>query len=237
MPPYMVDDNGIIKEWLTPKLTNNDSHRHSSQLYPLYDGLPEEIANSPKLRDAFKKSIEYKLDKHWKNNQAGFMSFGLVQLGQSATSLGEGELAYHCLKHLVNRFWLNNLASMHNHRSLFNMDISGGMPAVIIKMLVASDPGKIRLLPALPPAWPSGAIEGALCRGGIEIRSLQWDEKQIRVTLVSRTAQQILLESPAGLAQIAVTRGGATTGNITNGDRCQLTLPASQEVSLEIQRK
>ncbi len=201
MPDYMIDDNGIIKEWLTPKLTNNDSHRHSSQLYPLYDGLPEEIAKSPELRAAFKKSIEYKLDKHWKNNQAGFMSFGLVQLGQSATSLGEGELAYHCLKHLVNRFWLNNLASMHNHRSLFNMDISGGMPAVIIKMLVASDPGKIQLLPALPAAWPTGAIDGVLCRGGIEIRSLKWDKDRILVTLTSAKAQQIVLESPAGIAQ------------------------------------
>ncbi len=170
MPEYMIDDNGIIKEWLTPRLENRDSHRHSSQLYPLFDGMPEEIAQSPELQAAFRKSIEYKLDKHWKNNQRGFMSFGLVQLGQAATSLGESELAYHCLRHLVNRFWLNNLASMHNHRSLFNMDISGGMPAVIIKMLVASDVGKIQLLPALPAAWPAGRIEGVLCRGAIEIR-------------------------------------------------------------------
>ena len=63
------------------------------------------------------------------------MSFGVVQLGQAATSLGESEMAYKCLIPLVNRYWLNNLASMHNHKSLFNMDISGGMPAVIIKML------------------------------------------------------------------------------------------------------
>ncbi len=177
MPQYMIDDHGIIKEWLTPRLENNDDHRHCSQLYPLLDGMPEEIARSPELRAAFRKSIEYKLDKHWKNNERGFMSFGLVQLGQAATSLGEGELAYHCLRHLVNRFWLNNLASMHNHRSLLNMDISGGMPAVIIKMLVASDVGKIQLLPALPAAWPSGRIEGVACRGAIEIQSLQWEGK------------------------------------------------------------
>ena len=164
------------------------------------------------------------------------MSFGLVQLGQAATSLGEGELAYHCLKHLVNRFWLNNLASMHNHRSLFNMDISGGMPAVIIKMLVASEPGKIHLLPALPAAWPSGTIDGPLCRGGIEIRSLQWDAKQIRVTLSSATAQQLVLAAPAGIAKIAVTRGAAKTGPVEHADHCQLTLPAGQEVALEIQR-
>ncbi|MEN9975144.1 MAG: hypothetical protein RLZZ282_1150, partial [Verrucomicrobiota bacterium] len=237
MPPYMIDDNGIIKEWLTPKLTNNDSHRHSSQLYPLYDGLPAEIAKSPELRAAFKKSIEFKLEKHWKNNQVGFMSFGLVQLGQAATSLGEGELAYHCLKHLANRFWLNNLASMHNHRSLFNMDISGGMPAVIIKMLVASEPGLLRLLPALPAAWPQGTIEGPLCRGGIEIHSLKWNKERITVTLKSIKAQQVMLETPARFTQITVTRGDATTSTTARDGQCQITLPADQDVTIEIQRK
>ncbi len=49
------------------------------------------------------------------------------------------------------------------------MDISGGMPAVIIKMLMASDPGKIQLLPALPDAWPEGKISGLSARGGFEI--------------------------------------------------------------------
>ncbi|MCK7482630.1 MAG: glycoside hydrolase N-terminal domain-containing protein [Candidatus Moduliflexus flocculans] len=95
-----------------------------------------------------------------------------MQLGQAAASLGDEELAYRCLTQLINRFWLNNLASMHNHRSLFNMDISGGMPSVIIKMLVASDPGGLQLLPALPKAWPTGTIEGVLCRGQIEIKRL-----------------------------------------------------------------
>ncbi len=236
MPDYTIDENGIIKEWLTPKLTNNDSHRHSSQLYPLYDGIPEEIAKSPQLRAAFKKSIEYKLDKHWKNNQVGFMSFGLVQLGQSATSLGEGELAYHCLKHLVNRFWLNNLASMHNHRSLFNMDISGGMPAVIIKMLVASDPGKLQLLPALPEAWPTGEIDGVLCRGAIEIRSLKWDKERILVNLTSPKAQQIVLETPSDISKLTVTSGDAKVTQSKQANQRQLALPAGKEVSLEIRR-
>ena len=40
MTEYMIDENGIIKEWLTPRLENRDSHRHSSQLYPLFDGMP-----------------------------------------------------------------------------------------------------------------------------------------------------------------------------------------------------
>ncbi|TWU40534.1 glycosyl hydrolase family 95 catalytic domain-containing protein [Novipirellula artificiosorum] len=234
MPDYSIDQDGIIKEWLTPRLENNDSHRHSSQLYPLFDGMPEEIASSPELRAAFKKSIEYKLDKHWRNNQRGFMSFGLVQLGQAATSLGESELAYHCLKHLVNRFWLNNLASMHNHRSLFNMDISGGMPAVIIKMLAASAPGKIQLLPALPAAWPKGQIEGVLCRGVIEIQRLRWEEKQVEVTLLSAKPQTILLELPNEIYRLSIKDGAAVVGPASHPNQRELELPSGGSVTLSI---
>lgn len=169
MPEYMISAEGAIKEWLTPKLEDNYGHRHSSQLYALFDDLPEEIAQNPELRAAFKRVIEIKLERHWKDNASGFMSFGVVQLGQAATSLGESELAYQCLIPLVNRYWLHNLASMHNHKTLFNMDISGGLPAVIIKMLMASDPGKIQLLPALPDAWPVGKISGLSARGGFEV--------------------------------------------------------------------
>jgi alpha-L-fucosidase 2 len=214
MPPYMIDENGMIKEWLTPLLANNDAHRHSSQLYDLYDGLPEYIASDPVLIEAFKKSINYKLEKHWKGKGSGFMSFGLVQLGQAGASLGDSEIVHESLKHMVNRFWLSNMASMHNHKSLFNMDISGGMPAVIIKMLVASDPGRIKLLPALPGVWPAGEIQGVLCRGQIEISSLKWDEKSIRVNLVSGKDQKITLDYPGGSQKLTLAAGKETAVEI-----------------------
>jgi len=234
MPEYMIDDNGIIKEWLTPRLENRDNHRHCSQLYPLFDGMPEEIAQSSELQAAFRKSIEYKLDRHWKNNQRGFMSFGLVQLGQAATSLGEGELAYHCLKHLVNRFWLSNLASMHNHRSLFNMDISGGMPAVIIKMLAASEPGRIQLLPAIPKVWPTGTIEGILCRGQLEIKSLQWSPGRVLITLWTPREQTIALELPVAVSRFIVKKGDATAKKGSTRKGLIIRLPDQQETTLEI---
>ena len=235
MPDYQVDERGIIKEWLTPLLTNNDSHRHSSQLYALYDGLPDEIAASPALRAAFRKSIEFKLDNYWRNNQKGFMSFGLVQLGQAATSLGEGELAYRCLVQLVNRYWLSNLASTHNHRELFNMDISGGLPAVIIKMLVASSPGRLQLLPALPRAWPTGTIEGALARGQIEVRRLHWSPAGLECTLRSGRAQTVTLEAPAAIASVSVEgKSASVSRRKTSGRQCLLTMPAATDVSIRL---
>ena len=140
-------------------------------------------------------------------------------------------------EHLVNRFWLNNLASMHNHRSLFNMDISGGMPAVIIKMLVASDLGRIQLLPALPAAWPSGRIEGVLCRGAIEIKSLQWDGNQIEVTLNSAKSQTVVLELPSEISQLSVSDGLAKAGPADRANQRTIALPSGQSVSLVIKLK
>jgi hypothetical protein len=233
MPDYMIGPDGALKEWLTPKLHDQHNHRHTSQLYPLYDGMPEEIARDPKLQAAFKRIIEIKLDRHWKEG-SGFMSFGLVQLGQAAATLGESDMAYKCLVHLVNRYWLHNLASMHNHKSLFNMDISGGMPAVIIKMLAASDPGRIQLLPALPKAWPSGTIEGILCRGQIEIKSLNWDKNQIKLALISAKKQSITLETPSEIKDVSVKQGNAKVKTPDRKNHCTLALPAQQEITLTI---
>jgi hypothetical protein len=194
--------------------------------------MSAEIARDPKLQAAFRKIVETKLENHYK--RAGFMSFGVVQLGQAATSLGEGELAYQCLVRLVNSYWLHNLASMHNNKSLFNMDVSGGMPAVIIKMLVASDPGRLQLLPALPKAWPSGAIEGVLCRGQIEVKRLRWDGERIQATLVSQKDQEIELSVPGEISEISAVIGDVSIRNAGPKNTRWLSLPGGEQVTIQV---
>jgi len=232
MPAYMISDEGVVKEWLTPRLEDNLDHRHSSHLYPLYYSMPDEIAADPALQSAFRRIIEIKLAHHYR--EAGFMSFGLVQLGQAAATLGEGELAYQAMVRLVNSYWLSNLASMHNHRSLLNMDISGGLPAVLIQMLVASSPGRIRLLPALPKAWPTGTIEGALCRGQVEVKRLEWEPGRIEVSLLSAVAQTIELSVPAAIRGMEVTSGEAGIAATDADCTCKVTLPRGRAATLDI---
>jgi len=236
MPGYLINEDGAVKEWLTPELEDNYNHRHSSQLYPLFDGMPEEIARSPELQAAFRRVIELKLDRHWSDweRRGGYMSFGLVQVGQAAASLGDADLAWRSLVPLINRYWFHNLASTHNYRSLFNMDISGGMPAVLIQMLVASAPGKVRLLPALPKAWPTGTIEGALCRGQIEVKQLTWKPGRIRVSLLSARNQTVELSVPAAIEKITTTQGKATIARGTGNRVRKVALPGGQVVTFEI---
>jgi hypothetical protein len=226
------EEEGVVKEWLTPRLDEALNHRHSSHLYALYDGMSPDIADKPDVLEGFRKVVEMKLENHYK--KAGFMSFGVVQLGQAATSLGEGELAYAAMVRLVSSYWLGNLASMHNHRSLFNMDISGGLPAVLIKMLVASSPGKVSLIPALPKAWPSGTIEGALCRGQIELEKLQWEPGRVRATLRSAKQQTVELSVPGKITMIGVADGDAAIARTGNERSRGVTLPNRNSVTFEV---
>jgi hypothetical protein len=105
---------------------------------------------------------------------------------------------------------------------------------VLIKMLVFSDPGRIDLLPARPAAWPSGTIEGVLCRGQIEIKRLHWDGTSIRAVLLSGVRQEIDLGAPAEIASMTVTKGDARV--LEGKDRAsrRLSLPAGREVEVEL---
>jgi len=224
LPDYRINEEGAVAEWTTPKLKDNHEHRHISHLYPLYDGLPEDIASDPKLCDAFKKVIEKRMEVR-REDGGGEMSFGLVQIGLAAASLGEADLAYEIVDMLANVYWRPNMISTHNPQSIFNVDICGGMPAVIIKMLITSELGQIKLLPALPKQWPSGQIEGILCRGQIEVKRLKWNDKRVELSIVSQISQNITIIIPRGFKEVKLVKGNADIfENLVQQGKCVVAL-------------
>jgi hypothetical protein len=215
MPDYMINSDGAVKEWTTPLLEENQAHRHCSHLYALFNGLPPEIAGDGKLKKAFQVALEKRFEIRRQQN-GGEMAFGLVQLGQAASSLRDAALSYDVVDWLANNYWYPNFVTTHNPKSLFNTDLCGGLPAIIIKMLADSQPGWIELLPALPKQWPAGRIEGVRCRGQIELRSLVWNAQRIIVTLQADRAQRVELRTPG-------VNGGKT-----------VDLPEGQPVTVEM---
>jgi hypothetical protein len=107
------------------------------------------------------------------------------------------------------------------------------MPAVMIKMLLYSEPGLIDLLPALPAQWPAGRVEGLPCRGQVLVKSLAWNGAKLAVTLRSERAQLVRLRVPRAIQDLTV-QGGKAAGVGRGDDMRTLWLPAKQDVTLAI---
>ncbi len=189
MPDYQVGANGALKEWSWPGVENQEVHRHASHLYPLYYGVDPDIAGDASLKEACRIAIDRRMEFR-RHDGGSDMAFGFVQLGLSAAHLGDTALAYETVEYLVNTYWSPAMVSQHNPHDVFNLDISGGLPAVIITMLLQSsppekpgDPWEIHLLPCLPGEWSEGALCGVRCRGGFEL-DIYWragDLEKVRI--------------------------------------------------------
>jgi alpha-L-fucosidase 2 len=164
----------------------------------------------------------------------GEMAFGIVQQGFAAASLHKSDVCGQILDWLANCYWFPNFISTHNPKAIFNTDISGGLPALILRMLVDSQPGWIELMPAWPKTMPAGNIEGAALRGQIILKKLSWNGKKIEAVLFSGIQQNVQLRTTGRIDTISGNR--KVKINLENG-KYFLILPEKQEVSIKIELK
>ncbi|MDR0670336.1 MAG: glycoside hydrolase family 95 protein [Treponema sp.] len=187
MPPYLIGADGALKEWAVETLEENQDHRHSSHLYMLYHDIPQDFKNDGALMAAARKAYHIRMEKRIQSR--GTMAFGLVQCGMTAAHLGDGAMVGTLLGQMAQLNYYPTFASSHDAGPrIFNTDISGGLPALMMEALAQSSPvpdgeGRIasfdiRLLPALPSCMASGRITGLRLRGGYSL-DLEWKDGKV----------------------------------------------------------
>jgi alpha-L-fucosidase 2 len=235
MPAYAISQDGTLAEWVWPDVQQNQAHRHASHLYPVMYEVDPEIASRPDLLEACRRAVLARMA--WRRGQdGGEMAFGLVQLGLSAAHLHMADTAYEIIELLATRYWRPSLVPTHDPGAIFNVDLAGGLPAVVAEMLVQSSRGSLDLLPALPEQWERGAIEGIACRGQVIVDSLAWDPGSARAVIRSAKTQTLMVTFPAEMRTMVVRSPVGQTMGESMASSQQLCLLAGAAVTVEASR-
>lgn len=207
IPPYEINEDGAVKEWMHPYFKDNYHHRHQSHIYPLFPGREVNRGSDPELFKAFEVAI----DKRHIIGLGEQTGWSLVHMSNVYSRLLDGDQALECLDLLSRSCLKNNFFSTHNDwRGMgigvemewapFQIDANTGLTSAVQQMLLHSRTGHISILPALPSRWKKGSIIGLYARGGIGV-SIWWDmdEEKIEVEFCSHNqTQDVGVRFPAG---------------------------------------
>jgi alpha-L-fucosidase 2 len=209
LPPNLVGKHGQLQEWLEDLDDPGNNHRHMSPLFALYPG-GEITPADPRIYEAAKVLLRFRGD--------GSTGWSYAWRMPLWARVGDGQFAFRQFSELLKRKTLPNLFDLCGP---FQIDGNFGAAAGVVEMLLQSHrtearerPPEVRildLLPALPAAWPKGAVTGLCARGGFEI-DMAWDNGALtRAVIRSRLGQPCVVRCGPRGRELKTLPGGQYT--------------------------
>jgi len=243
-PMPAIDEHGCLQEWLENHEPIDPGHRHRSPFVGLCPGDRITQEDTPDYQEAARKLLTVR-----QSSRQTTCTLAAVWDAQILARLYEGDAALQELN-LIARTWLidNLLLSICDWREgattlnwfpgrkVFQIEASIGLVASIAEMLFQDRRGLLRLLPALPKAWPKGHIRGLRSRGGFEV-DLSWEEGQlVEATIRSLRGERCRVKSFTTTRRLEVYHRGCRHASVCQADvtefatesgECYVLLPAS----------
>jgi len=196
LPADRIGAQGQLQEWLDDwdAAAPEQQHRHVSHLYGVYPSGQINVRDTPALIAAAKATLNVRGDK-----STGWATAWRLALW---ARMGEGDRAHSILLGLLGPS--RTYPNMFDAHPPFQIDGNFGGTAGILEMIVQSWGDEIRLLPALPSAWPEGSLHGARARGGIEL-DIDWSGgKLTRAVLRGKPGSRVAVRYAGTLKSLSL---------------------------------
>ena len=187
--PPQIGKDGSLQEWADDWKSLEKNHRHFSHMYGLYPGKVLYEKRTPALIEAYKKVLEERGDGATGWSRAWKMALW--------ARLGNGNRANKIYKGYLKEQCCNSLFALCGKS--MQVDGSFGVTAAVTEMLMQSQDGFIKLLPALPDEWSEGAFKGLCARGGFEL-DFTWKNKTVtQLKILSKAGADCKIEFKPGM--------------------------------------